>query len=117
MVLPMKDEYAKGPGLVEVSFRFARPVGPRSVHGAVTLQFDASGPFSFRSEISWPTSDNYDRAVHEEVQAVIRKLQGHLDCTSVKLTAIEWDDVASCESGFRQAARAATEAAFRVGRG
>ena len=112
----MKAEYPKGPGQVEVSFCFARHVGPRFVHGAVTLQFDALRPFSFTSEVIWPTSDNYDLAVSDEVQTVIRELQGHLDGTSVTLKAIEWDDVASSEWGFRQAVRTATEAAFKVGR-
>jgi hypothetical protein len=108
-------KYPNGPGQIDVSFRFARHVGPRFVHGAVTLQFDSLGPFSFTSKAVWPTSDNYDLAVRDEVQTVIEELQGHLGSTSVTLKAIEWEDVASCESGFRQAARAATEAAFKVG--
>jgi hypothetical protein len=108
-------KYPNGPGQVEVSFRFARHVGPRFVHGAVTLQFDSLGPFSFTSKAIWPTSDNYDLAVRDEVQTVIEELQGHLGSTSLTLKAIKWEDVASRESGFRQAARAATEAAFKVG--
>jgi hypothetical protein len=108
-------KYPKGPGQVEVSFRFARCVGLRFVHGALTLRFDSSGPFSFTSDVIWPPGDNYDLAVRDEVQTVVQELQGHLESTSVKLKSIEWDDVASSERGFRQAARAATEAAFKVG--
>lgn len=83
----MKAAYSKGPGQVEVSFRFARCVGPRFVHGAVTLSFDASGLFAFTSEVKWPTSDNYDLVVMEEVQTILRELQGHREHTSVKLKA------------------------------
>jgi hypothetical protein len=111
----MMAKYPNGPGQVEVSFRFARHVGPRFVHGAVTLQFESLRPYFFTSKAVWPATDNYDSAVGDEVQTVIQELQGHLGSTSVTLMAIEWDDVASCESGFRQAARAATEAAFKVG--
>jgi hypothetical protein len=112
----MDAAYPKGPGQVEVSFRFARLFGSRFVHGAVTLQFDASRPFSFISVVSWPAGGDYDTVVQDEVQATLQELQGHLDWNCVTLKAIEWDDVTSCASGFRQASRAATEAAFKVGR-
>ena len=39
---------------------------------------------------------------------------GSLERTRVTLKGIDWDEVDSCESGFRRAAKAAAEAAFDV---
>ena len=103
-----------GPGQVEVSFRYARHLGPRFVHGAVTLRFDSLQPYSFVSRARWPTPENYEAAIRETVEAVLLERQGNLYTTCVVLEAIEWDPVLSCEAGFRSATRAACEAAFSL---
>src|SRR5262249_52932732 len=37
------------PGQVEITFRYSRHVGPRQVHGGLTLQFDSLRPYAFVS--------------------------------------------------------------------
>lgn len=101
-------------GGVEITFEYSRHVGPRFVHGSVTLQFDGHLPYEFLSTAIWPTSDNYERAIREGIEAVLREHLGGLEKTRVLLKRIAWDDVNSCELGFRHAARAATKAAFEV---
>jgi hypothetical protein len=66
------------------------------------------------SRVQWPSADNYETAIREAVEAVLQECQGHTETTRVVLTHIEWDDVASCEIGFKNAAVAATRAAFDV---
>ena len=105
---------AKSIGQVEVSFSFARHVGPRYVHGAVTLQFDGSRSYSFSSNASWPEGDNYEEAIRVAIEETLRTVQGHLNAPSVSLIGIEWNDVSSCQSGFESAAKAATRAVFEV---
>ena len=80
----------------------------------MTLRFDSSRPYGFISLAQWPTGDNYEAAIREVVEATLRECQGQIDSTYVVLVRIEWDDVASCEVGFRKAAAAATLSAFRV---
>lgn len=104
----------KSAGQVEVSFSYSRHVGPRYIHGAVTLQLDATQPYSFSSVAHWPTGESYEAQIRESVEEVLLEHQGHLHKTSVVLKKIEWDDAASCEAGFRRAARAACQAAFIV---
>jgi hypothetical protein len=103
-----------GPGQVEVRLRYSRHVGPMFVHGDVTLQFDSFRPYSFVSRAHWPTSNNYETAIREAVEAVLLERQGHLKTTLVVLTQISWDDISSSKIGFRNAATAATRAAFEV---
>ena len=93
---------------------FSRYVGPRHVHGAVTLRFDSLQPYSFESKAIWPAGDNHEAAVRQAVEQVLLEKQGHLNTTCVTLARIEWDEVASCEAGFHGAARAAALAAFMV---
>jgi hypothetical protein len=102
------------PAQVEVSFEFSRHMGPRFVHGGVTLSFDADKPYAFVSEATWPTPDNYESTIREAVEVVLIERQGGLERTRVLLKRIMWHEIDSCESGFRQAARAATLAAFEV---
>ncbi len=105
----------KNIGIVEVTFGYRRATGGRSVHGGVTLRFDSTRPYKFASQAQWPSiGDNYEPAIREVVEATLRERQGHLDCTEVLLVRIDWDDVNSCEMGFRNAAAAATLAAFRI---
>ncbi|WP_065751947.1 hypothetical protein [Bradyrhizobium paxllaeri] len=101
-------------GQIEASFGYRRHVGPKYIHGCVTLRFDSSRPYAFVSQAHWPASDNYDEAIRETVEQTLREYQGQVDSTHVVLVRIEWDAVASCEIGFRQAAAAATRAAFEV---
>ena len=102
------------PGQVEITFRYSRHVGPKFIDGGLTLRFDALRPYAFESRALWPSSDNYDEAIRQAVEQVLRDRQGDLASTLVTLVAIEWDEFASCEFGFRKAATAATLAAFQV---
>jgi hypothetical protein len=101
-------------GQIEVGFRFLRHMGPKFIHGSVTLQFDSLQPYSFKSYASWPSGVNYEKIIRETVEKILLELQGDLNSTSVILKRIEWDDVNSCEAGFRAAAHAATQSAFNV---
>ena len=105
---------AKRPGQVEITFRYSRHVGPRYVHGGLTLQFDSLQPYAFVSRAQWPGTDNYETSIREAVEQVLRERQGQMESTLVVLKHIEWDDVASCEIGFKRAAAAATHAAFEI---
>jgi hypothetical protein len=102
----------KRPGQVEITMKYLRHIGPKYIHGALTLRFDSLRPYAFRSEVQWPRVDNYENAIRETVEQELQRLQGSLEGTLVILKHIEWDDVASCEVGFRKAAAAATRAAF-----
>jgi hypothetical protein len=101
-------------GGIEVTLEFFRHVGPRYIHGAVTLRFDSHLKYEFVSKAIWPTSDNYENAVREAVEQVLLERLGNLNKTRVELRRIAWDEVNSCEAGFRRAALAATKAAFEV---
>lgn len=110
---PLGIPLALKPGYVAVSFSYSRAHGPRSVHGAVSLKFAPSDRFTFASEATWPSSDDYSSVVERAVREVLLR-HGALDHTSVTLSAVLWDPVNSCESGFYSAAIEAAEAAFRV---
>ena len=99
---------------MEVTFSYRKAFGGKSVHGGVTLRFDSTRPDDFVSQAQWPSSDNYSEAIREVVEATLRECQGHLNSTEVRLVRIDWDNVNSCELGFRNAAAAATQSAFRV---
>lgn len=99
---------------VEISFEFSRHLGPRFIHGAVTLQFEGSKQYEFRSTASWPGGDNYEEAVRLAVEGTLKEIQGHLRSPGVLLKKIEWNEISSCQAGFERAARAATLAAFEV---
>lgn len=104
----------KSIGEIEVSFAFARHVGPRLIHGAVTLLFDGSRRYSFKSDALWPRTDNYEDVVRIAIEEALQQVQGHLDSPAVILKSIQWDEVSSCKSGFERAARSAILAAFEV---
>jgi hypothetical protein len=101
------------PGEVTVSFEYRRHIGPRFVHGSVTLQFSAGAAFQFCSKAKWPQSDDYTATVESAVREVLAD-HGVLELATCTLLSIEWDEVASCQAGFAAAARAATRAAFEV---
>ena len=105
----------KSPGQIEVTFEYARHLGPRFIHGAVSLSFDGLRPYGFVSEVRWPDGSNYENAVRKAVETVLLERQGHLETTLVVLKKISWDEAAaSCEAGFARAATAAAKAAFDV---
>ncbi len=99
------------PGQIRISLEYRRHVGPRFVHGAVELNFDVHGAPGFSSKAVWPEGDNYEAAVREEVEKVLRERLADAP-PRVTLESISFDEVSSCEVGFRRAARAATLAAF-----
>jgi hypothetical protein len=101
------------PGLVTVSVDYSRPVGPRSVHGGVTLQFSVATSFNFTSTAVWPRSDDCTVAVERAVLGALEE-KGVANKTACRLVAVRWHDVDSCQQGFECAARAATLAAFEV---
>lgn len=101
-------------GGIEVTFEFSRHVGPRYIHGGVTLMFDAHLPYAFISTAVWPSADNYERAVKEAVEEVLIERLGNLEKVRVQLKGIKWDDISSCQEGFKRAAKAATREAFDV---
>jgi hypothetical protein len=101
-------------GQLEVSFAFSRHLGPRHIHGAVTLQFDELKSYSFTSNVRWPEGDNYDEPVRLAIEETLREMQGHINSPSVLLKGIEWNETSSCQPAFVLAAKAATRAAFDV---
>jgi hypothetical protein len=102
------------PGQVEITFEYARHLGPRFIHGAVQLQFDALQPYSFRSEAQWPSGDDYSSCIRQEVESVLVERLGSLLKVAVVLKSVSFDPLSSSVEGFRRAARVATEAAFSV---
>ena len=101
-------------GGIEVTLEFSRHLGPRYIHGAVTLQFDSHLSYEFVSTAIWPTSDNFENAIQEAVEEILLERLGHINETRVLLKRVGWNEVSSCEAGFRRAARAATKIAFEV---
>lgn len=87
-----------------------RNVGPRGIHGCVTLEFERAPDFRFTSVATWPQTDNYDLAVERAVQETLVQLQSPYTF-ACRLVSIQWHSVDSCQSGFEFAARLATRAA------
>jgi hypothetical protein len=106
--------HAKGPGQIAITLVYSRHVGGKYVHGGLTLRFDSLRPYAFVSHAQWPRTDNYESSIRDAVEQTLLQLQAHKDSTVVVLKHIEWDDVGSCELGFRRAAVAAVRAAFEV---
>jgi len=88
-----------------------RNVGPRGVHGGVTLEFERSAEFSFVSEVTWPAGDNLDAAVENAVRKALAKIQSIYNYRC-RLVAIKWHPVDSCQAGFAFVATRATHAAL-----
>ena len=109
----MSDTRLK-PGYVTVRFEYGRVVGPRSIHGGVTLSFEPADTFTFASTVEWPSRDNYEHAVRRGIEAAFLESDGGLPASRVTLTGIVWNDLASCEAGFQAAARIATSAALET---
>ena len=102
------------PGQIEVTFEYLRHLGPRCMHGAVTLRFDGTKHYSFTSLVSWPGKENMDEAVRLGVEEALREKLGGLERVAVVLISIGWNEVSSTELGFKRAGRAATLCAFEV---
>jgi hypothetical protein len=100
-------------GLQEVSHTHLTHVGPRSIHGSVTLQFDGNKPYSFTSHARWPHGENYEDAIRLAVETVLRAKLGSLDRVAVVLKSIDVDPFSSCQAGFERAARAAALSLFQ----
>ena len=83
------------------------------IQAGVTLQFVPSRSYEFISKVQWP-SDNCETAVREGVEEVLRERHGNLNSIRVTLTKVEWDEISSSRLAFRNAAKAATRAAFEV---
>jgi hypothetical protein len=86
-------------------------VGPRGVHGCVTLSFNRANEFSLTCEAKWPEGDDYSAAIKEEIQSTLTELSLPFEvaCT---LKSIGWHPIDSCQNGFTAAARHATWAAL-----
>jgi hypothetical protein len=93
---------------VRASFEYSRHLGPRFMHGGVELRFESGDSFSFSSNASWPSPDNYETAIRQGVEGVLMERFGALSAVRVTLEGVSWDPINSCEAGFRCAARAAT---------
>jgi hypothetical protein len=104
--MPMK------PGRIVVSFEYSRIVGPRSIHGGLTLRFFDATSFEFLSSAAWPAED-LTAVVKETVRSVLAE-RDSLESTGCELVSVRWDSVNSCQSGFEAAARMAANAAFEL---
>ncbi len=62
----------------------------------------------------WPDSDNYEPAIREAIEEVLCEMQGDLSKIRVTLKRVSWDEVNSCEVGFRRATLVAVRAAFEI---
>jgi hypothetical protein len=100
------------PGRVTVSFEYSRVVGPRIIHGALTLRFFEATSFEFFSSAVWPAED-LTVAVEDAVRAVLAE-RDSLNSTGCELVSVRWDNVNSCLSGFEEAARMAATSTFEV---
>lgn len=88
-----------------------RNVGPRGIHGCVTLEFERAPEFHFTSVVTWPQSNNYDLVVERAVREALIQLQSS-HTFACRLVSIKWHTADSCQSGFKFAAHHATRAAL-----
>jgi hypothetical protein len=90
-------------------------VACHTMYGKVVISATPAASFSFKSIAVWP-SENYENAVLRGVLDVLLAS----DFNSVLgaeflLEEIDWHDVDSCEFGYYQAARQATEEILKKG--
>lgn len=102
------------PGYITVSFEYNRAVGPKGIHGGVTLSFEPAEEYSFASNARWPSTDNYVDAVRRGVEQAFLSRGRALPSVRATLKAVTWHDVDSCAAGFQTAARIAAGAAFEA---
>jgi hypothetical protein len=101
------------PSGTEISLEFRRHVGPRFIHGAVKLSFEASSKFIFISAVTWP-DEQLDEVVAQAVREALGTAGPQHMLMQVTLKSIEWDEISSSASGFCRAAHAATIAALNL---
>lgn len=99
------------PAYASASLETHRNVGPRGVHGGLTLEFERSAEFSFSSEVTWPDRDNYDATVENAVREALADIQSNYNYRC-RLVDIKWHPVDSCQAGFAFVATRATYAAL-----
>lgn len=88
-----------------------RNVGPRGIHGCVTLEFERAPEFRFSSSVTWPQGNNYDLAIENAVRdALIEIKTDHI--FACRLVGIRWHPIDSCQAGFVFVSRCATHAAL-----
>jgi hypothetical protein len=85
------------------------------MYGKVVLSAKPAASFSFRSVASWP-NESYENAVLRGILDILLAA----DFNSVLgvefvLEEIDWHEVDSCEFGYYQAARMATEGILKNG--
>jgi hypothetical protein len=101
----------KRPNYASATCETHRNVGPKGIHGCVTLEFQRASEFQFSSMISWPTTDNYGSVVESAVRETLVELQLQ-HAFACRLVSIAWHPQDSCAGGFAFAARQATRAAL-----
>jgi hypothetical protein len=100
--------------LITVTGEYKRALN-YAVYGHVVLSAAPASSFSFKSVATWP-KENYDDAV---LRAIVDVLSAS-DFKSVvsaefALQAITWHELGSCEFGYYQAAKQATEEILKKG--
>ena len=98
----------------EYTGEFNKSAGPKRVHGYVKLSFSPSNTFEFKSNVEWPSNNNYEEFVrHGCYSTLFGKLES-LDKPPVLviLNEIRWDEISSCAKGFEYAAKEATKKAL-----
>jgi hypothetical protein len=107
----MNKRSGNRPSMPFATCEIRRNVGPRGIHGGVTLEFAPATVFAFSSSANWPKGDDYDAYVEKAVREALAEI-GVTATLSCRLTAITWREVDSCAVGFMLAARHATFASF-----
>ena len=91
-----------------VSAVHKRPLGARGEYAGVVLSAAPADRFCFVSDVTWPTSDNYDNWVLSGALDVLLCSGTNLPIgLTLTLESIEWHDVDSCAVAFYWATRAA----------
>jgi hypothetical protein len=88
-----------------------RNVGPRGVHGCVTLEFERALQFRFTSSVTWPEGDDYDLIVENAVRDALNQIESE-HTFACHLVSMRWHSIDSCQAGFVFASHHATYAAL-----
>lgn len=101
-------------GMVTVTHKLYKPLGPRSHKAEVELSYTGQYPLEFESLISWPSGEDYTAAVRRGILEALRE-RGEL-CIGGKfvLSSVRVDPIHSCEHAFFLAAREATASILRL---
>lgn len=83
-------------------------------YGKVLLSARPASSFSFKSTAIWPHNKNYENAVLRAIRDVFSTSEArNFVAAEFVLQAIEWHEFGSCEFGYYQAAKQATEEILR----